>query len=216
MTVDAALVTERVAVVRDRIRAAGGDDRVTLVAVTKSFPASVIDAAVAAGCPDIGESYARELLAKLPDVTSRPGVRFIGQLQTNKVRSLAGVVDVYETVDRESLAVELARRVPNARVLVQVSTNGEAGKGGCSPAETEPLVDRCRSLGLAVEGLMTIGPTAAGPGGARTGFRVVRALVDRLALKVCSMGMSGDLEVAVGEGSTEVRIGSALFGPRRP
>jgi len=100
--------------------------------------------------------------------------------------------------------------------MVQVDTSGELGKGGCGVDDVATLVDTCRSLGLRVEGLMTVGPTEGGPEAARPGFRTVRRLVDTLGLAVCSMGMSDDLEVAVGEGSTEVRVGSALFGSRPP
>jgi uncharacterized pyridoxal phosphate-containing UPF0001 family protein len=97
---------------------------------------------------------------------------------------------------------------------LQVDTSGEAGKGGCRIDDLDALADAARAAGLAVRGLMTVGPTDGGPEAARPGFRQVRNAVDRLGLSVCSMGMSDDLEVAVQEGSTEVRVGSALFGPR--
>ncbi len=127
---------------------------------------------------------------------------------------LAGIVDVYETVDRTKLANEIARRAPGARVLVQVDTTGEPGKGGVPIADLDPLVEHVRSLDLDLVGLMTVGPTEGGPAAAAPGFRQVRAAVDRLGLSVCSMGMTADIEVAVAEGSTEVRVGTALFGPR--
>jgi pyridoxal phosphate enzyme (YggS family) len=205
--------------VRDRIVAAGGDDTVTVLAVTKGFGPEAIDAAVAAGCTAIGENYAQELLAKR-DAASHAEVHFIGQLQTNKVRQIAGLVDVYETVDRERLAREIAHRTPGARVLVQVDTSGEPGgepgKGGCPIGELDPLVEVVRAAGLELRGLMSVGPTDGGPEMARPGFRLVRQAVDRLGLAVCSMGMSDDLEVAVQEGSTQVRVGTALFGHRPP
>ena len=141
-------------------------------------------------------------------------MHFIGQLQTNKVRALVGLVDVVESVDRPALVDELAKRMPRSRVLVQVDTADEPGKGGCPPADVVALVERAADRGLEVAGLMTVGPTSGGSAAARPGFRAVRALVDRLGLRVCSMGMSADLEVAVAEGATEVRIGSALFGVR--
>jgi len=212
-------VAHNVHAVRERIAAAGGRD-VRLVAVTKTFGADAIRAAMAAGCDAIGENYAQELVTKLHDVESHPEVHFIGQLQSNKVRMIAPLVDVYESVDRESLAVEIARRAPGAVVLIQVHTQtgaGDgAGKGGCQPADVPALVERVTSLGLHVAGLMTVGPTEGGPEAARPGFRQVRSLADRLGLVICSMGMSDDLEVAVEEGSTQVRIGSALFGARPP
>jgi PLP dependent protein len=208
-------VIERVADVRRRIAAAGGRD-VRLVAVTKTFGVEAVQAAMAAGCDGIGENYAQELVAKLGDLDPLPLVHFIGQLQSNKVRVVAPYVAVYETVDRTSLAAEIARRHPGATVLVQVHTSAEPGKGGCRPEEVPVLVEETRAMGLDVAGLMTVGPTLGGPSAARAGFRVVRGLVDQLGLRVCSMGMSDDLEVAVEEGSTQVRVGSALFGPRPP
>jgi PLP dependent protein len=176
-----------------------------------------VTAAASAGCRAIGENYAQELVVKAP-VAAAAGlaVHFIGQLQTNKVRQLAGLVDVWETVDRPRLVAELARRAPGARILVQVDTTGEAGKGGCPVADVPALVAAAGDAGLVVEGLMTVGPTDGGPEAARPGFRTVRRLVDDLGLVTCSMGMSGDLEVAVAEGATEVRVGTALFGPRTP
>jgi PLP dependent protein len=207
-------VRDAVAAVRERIRRAGGDDSVMLLAVTKGFGADAIEAALDAGCRAIGENYAQELIAKR-DAAARAEVHFIGQLQTNKVRQIAGLVQVYETVDRARLAGEIAKRDPGAAVLVQVDTSGDTGKGGCPPSDVDALADHVRELGLDLRGLMTVGPTVGGADAARDGFRAVRAAVDRLGLSVCSMGMSDDLEIAVQEGSTEVRVGSALFGPRR-
>jgi uncharacterized pyridoxal phosphate-containing UPF0001 family protein len=130
------------------------------------------------------------------------------------VRQIAHLVDVYETLDRAALAVELAKRSPGAHVLVQVNTCGDAAKGGCGPEEVESLVSSAASSGLAVDGLMTVGPTTGGSEAARPGFRLVRGLCDRLGLATCSMGMSDDFIVAVQEGSTRVRLGSILFGMR--
>jgi pyridoxal phosphate enzyme (YggS family) len=215
VVIEADAVRVAVEQVRERIRAAGGGDDLAVLAVTKGFGPDAVEAAVAAGCPAIGENYAQEVLAKRAAV-ERTGARvhFIGQLQSNKVRQLAGLVDVYESVDRATLVTELARRAPGARVLVQVAPLDEPGKGGAAPGDVPELVDAARSAGLDVVGLMTVGPTHGGPNAARPGFRAVRALVDRLGLTVCSMGMTDDLEVAVEEGSTQVRIGTALFGPR--
>ena len=210
---DATTVAESLGRVRERIASAGGDEHVTVLAVTKGFGADAIEAALAAGCTAIGENYAQELVAKR-DVASLAEVHFIGQLQTNKVRQVAGLVDVYETVDRERLAHEIARRDPGAKVLVQVDTTGEPGNGGCPLAELDALVAAIRDAGLDLRGLMTVGPTEGGPEAARPGFRQTRAAVDRLGLSVCSMGMTDDLEVAVEEGSTQIRVGTALFGER--
>ncbi|TPW15291.1 MAG: hypothetical protein FD127_870 [Acidimicrobiaceae bacterium] len=219
-SITAEQVAERLAAVRARIERAGGAD-VRVVAVTKTFGLDAVVAAVAAGCDAIGENYAQELVSKLAMLVERPPVHFIGQLQSNKVRMIAPFVDVYETVDRVSLARELARRAPGARVLVQVITPNDdgfvdLGKGGCSLRDAPPLVDECAQLGLVPIGLMTVGPTGAGETTTRAGFGAVRRLVDSLGLAVCSMGMTDDLELAVGEGSTQVRVGSALFGARPP
>ena len=214
--IDAHPVRERLAVVESRIRSAGGIG-VEVLAVTKGFGPDAIDAAIAAGCPRIGENYAQELLEKLrarDESAARPEIHFIGRLQSNKVRSLSGVVDVYASVDRASLIETIARRAPGARVLVQVDTTDEPGKGGCPPADVDTLVSDALGAGLRVEGLMTVGPTDGGPEAARAGFRAVREMATRLGLRVCSMGMTADLEVAVEEGSTQVRVGTALFGWR--
>jgi pyridoxal phosphate enzyme (YggS family) len=217
---DAHQVAERLAEVRERIQRAGGVG-VKVVAVTKTFGVDAIIAAAAAGCDAIGENYAQELVAKASALAQRPPVHFIGQLQSNKVRLIAPYVDVFETVDRISIAGEIAKRSPGARVLVQVITPNDdgsvdLGKGGCRLGDVAAIVDACRSAGLAPLGAMTVGPTGASVRTTVEGFRSVRRLVDDLGLSVCSMGMSDDLEVAVGEGSTQVRVGSALFGARPP
>jgi pyridoxal phosphate enzyme (YggS family) len=199
--------------VRARITAAGGGDEVAILPVTKSFGPAAIEAVREAGGRAVGENYAQELLSKRA-VCDGMEVHFIGQLQSNKVRRLAGLVSVYETVDRPGLADEIARRDPGARIMLQVSTSGEVGKGGVPIDDLDDLVRHVRSLPLDLVGLMTVGPTGGGPEAARSGFRVVRAAASRLGLRQCSMGMTADLEVAVEEGSTQVRIGSALFGAR--
>jgi uncharacterized pyridoxal phosphate-containing UPF0001 family protein len=142
-----------------------------------------------------------------------PRWHFIGRLQSNKVRQVAPYVTLWQSVDRLSLGQEIARRAPGAAVLAQVNVSGESTKGGCRPEELLGLLDGLRALGLDVQGLMTVGPLAA-PEAARPGFRELRRLADLHGLAVRSMGMSDDLEVAVEEGSTMVRVGSALFGPR--
>ena len=224
---DAALVRQRLAMLRERIRAAGGDDEaIEVVGVTKGFPPGIVDAALDAGLSALGENYAQELLEKVgrqarcgsaADVgrARHDPVRwqFIGALQRNKVRQLAPYVDRWQSIDRPELVDELARRAPHARLLVQVNTTGEPGKAGCAPADVGPLVERAMAADLVVEGLMTVGPTDphASP---VAPFRLLRDLVDRHGLRWCSMGMSDDLEVAVGEGTNMIRIGRALFGPR--
>jgi pyridoxal phosphate enzyme (YggS family) len=208
-------VAPRLALVRERIEHAGGDPAaVGVVAVTKGFGPDAIDAAVEAGCTMIGENYAQELLPKLAAATvPLPTVHFIGRLQSNKVRALAGHIDVWESVDRASLVDEIARRCPGAVVFVQVNVSEEPHKGGCEPADTASLVARARSSGLDVRGLMAVGRTG-GPDAARAGFRQLRLLADELGIRDRSMGMSEDLDVAVQEGATLVRVGTALFGMR--
>jgi PLP dependent protein len=216
---DATTVAERRAGLE---RTIAGVDRaftheVRIVAVTKGFGEATIDAAVDAGCQVIGENYAQELAAKRAVIERRaPTVEFIGRLQTNKVRLIADLVDIWASVDRDGVVDEIAKRASGARVLIQVDTTGDPAKGGCPPQDAALLVERARRAGLVVDGLMTVGPTGAPPEAARSGFRNVRRLVDDLGLDVCSMGMSGDLVVAVEEGSTEIRIGTALFGARPP
>ena len=207
-------LAERLQRVRRQIVDAGGSD-VEVLAVTKGHPATAVLAAREAGLTAIGENYAQELVSKFEALDVEDvAVHFIGQLQTNKVRHIVDLVDVYETVDRPALVVELAKRAPGARMLVQVNTTGEVSKGGCSPDHLEALVAQARSAGLAVEGLMTVGPTSGGAEASRSGFQLVRRLCDDLGLTTCSMGMSDDFVVAVQEGSTRLRLGSVLFGMR--
>lgn len=217
--IDTEEVRARLSGLRDRIDGVERPwtHRVAVVGVTKGFGADAVAAAVAAGCDAIGENYAQELLDKHAAIERLgPEVHFIGRLQRNKVRQLADIVDVWCSLDRASVIDEVAKRAPGARVLIQVDTTGDPGKGGCDVGETAGLVDRAGERGLIVRGLMTVGPTGSDVEAARLGFRRVRALVDELGLDGCSMGMSGDLVVAVEEGSTEVRVGTALFGVRPP
>jgi pyridoxal phosphate enzyme (YggS family) len=215
--IDAAVVAERVAAVRDRIIQAGGSD-VTLVAVTKAFPVDAVLAALRAGVDDVGENYAQEVLGKVPLVREHPDLgpprwHFLGRLQRNKVKALAPHVYLWQSVDRLELGAEIAKRAPGAAVLVQVNLSGEAQKGGCSWDDLRDLVARLRDLDLAVQGLMGVGP-AGPPTSSRAGFERLVAMADELDLPVRSIGMTDDLEVAVAAGSTMVRIGRDLFGPR--
>ena len=216
---DAAEVHARLVKLRDRIDAVERRWRhsVAVVGVTKGFGPDAIDAAVAGGCDAIGENYAQELLDKRRTIERlRPEVQFIGRLQRNKVRQLVGLVDVWCSLDRTSVIDEVAKRAPGAHVLVQVDTTGDEAKGGCHVDDAPTLVARATDHGLIVRGLMTVGPTGRDVEASRLGFRQVRTMVDRLGLDACSMGMSADLEVAVAEGSTQVRVGTALFGERPP
>ena len=182
---------------------------------------TVAAAVVAAGLADLGESYARELADKAVAVAATdvatPRWHFIGQLQTNKVRVVAPHVHLFHSIDRSSLIAAVARRVPGAAVLIQVDLAEAPGRGGCAFGELDGLVDAGfdagLDAGLDVRGLMGVAPLAPEVDVARS-FGALRRAVDRLGLTECSMGMSQDLEVAVAEGSTMVRIGTALVGAR--
>jgi pyridoxal phosphate enzyme (YggS family) len=206
-------VAGAVAEVRARIERAGGDLEAITIVGAKPPDVDACRAAIAAGVVDLGENRAQELAGKAPLVA---GARwhFIGRLQTNKVRSIAEHVTLWESLDRREAIDAVAARAPGVDVLVQVNISGEPQKGGCEPSRTGDLVRRATDAGLRVIGLMGIGP-AGDPEASRPGFRALRRRADELGLEVRSMGMTGDLEVAVQEGATMVRIGTALFGPRR-
>jgi len=191
---------------------------VTLVAVSKTHPPEAIREAYAAGQRDFGENYAQEWRAKADALADLADLRwhFIGGLQTNKVKYLAGRVSFVHTVDRLELAQELSRRWARAgavaRVFLEVDLGGEEQKAGCAPADVEPLRVAVASLpALELVGLTCIPPPGDDP---RPHFRALRALRDRLGLRELSMGMSGDWQIAVEEGATFVRIGTAIFGAR--
>jgi len=210
-------VSEAVAALRNRIAQAGGTD-VALVGVTKTFGSQAWQFAKAAGCDAVGENYAQEVVQKAGEVAlaDRLPVHFIGQLQSNKIKQLVGIVDVWQSIDRLALLTEIAKRTPesSSQVLLQVNVTGEDEKGGCAPIQVGELSRAARDLGIEVLGLMAVGPTNEDPIVTRSAFRMLRALVDEHGLRQCSMGMTGDLEIAVEEGSTMVRVGSALFGNR--
>lgn len=199
--------------VRARIASTGRDPgEVMIVAVTKGLGVDVVRAAVAAGLEDVGESQAQQLLAKVDEgVPAATRWHFLGPVQRNKVKKLAPHVVLWHGVDRESAGAEVARHRPGAAVLVQVNVSGDDNRPGCGWDEAAALVGRLRDQGLDVRGLMGV---ATRGGDARSEFRRLAALRDDLGLAELSMGMSGDLEAAVEEGATIVRVGSALFGPR--
>ena len=211
--IDANEVADRVAHVRSVISNAGGTG-VSLVAVTKSFGIEALRAALTAGCDAVGENYAQELLEKITVGLPLVDVHFIGALQSNKVRLLAGHIALWQSVDRESVVDELGRRAPGATILIQVDTTGEPSKGGVTPAQLDALRVRAESRGLIVKGLMTIGPTDGTQDECEKSFGMLRHLVNEHGLSVCSMGMSADYPIAVACGSTMVRVGSGLFGDR--
>jgi pyridoxal phosphate enzyme (YggS family) len=209
---------QRVEAVVHRIEGATDDpSSVRVVAVTKGFGPPAVEAAAAAGFTDIGENYAQELVEKAAAVKEdvAPVWHFLGSVQRNKVARLAPLVSWWQGVGRVEEGRAIARRRPGATVLVQVDVAGLAGRSGVAPADVPDLIGALRDEDLDVRGLMAVGPPGP-PEGSRSGFALVSRLADRLDLPVRSMGMSDDLEVALAEGSTMVRLGRALFGSRPP
>jgi pyridoxal phosphate enzyme (YggS family) len=197
------------------LRAGRDPASVRIVAATKTVPAERIRALLAAGCTDLGENRAQELLAKAPLLAAGPQPapvwHFIGPLQRNKVKVLAPWVGWWQTLDRHALVPVLAAHAPGATVLVEVNLAREPQKAGCDPDEVEPLVEAAIAAGLHVAGLMAIPPVGDDP---RPWFRRLAAQAAALGLPECSMGMSDDFEIAVEEGATIVRLGRVLFGER--
>ena len=213
---DVAATAERIEALSSELaRRSGG--RTRLLPVTKAFPVEAVEAVRRAGLREVGENYSQELLAKYEDPAGG-GVgdiawHLIGRLQRNKVRRLAGVVALWQTIDRTELLEEVARRDPSASVLVQVDVLGLPGRGGCPPGAVEGLVVQGVDLGLEVRGLMTMGAPDESDT-TRRAFSAVADLAEHLGLPEVSMGMSDDLEIAIDCGSTLVRVGRALFGER--
>lgn len=227
------LIASRHAAILDRIakaaeRAGRDPAGIVILAVTKTHPADVVAAAVSAGLTRFGENRVAEGVAKIEVLQPRfPGLewRLIGPLQSNKAKPALQWFSMLETLDRERLAVRLAGLLPADApaypVLLEVNVGGEASKSGARPEDLESLAAAVLATGrLDVRGLMTVPPYSEDPETARLHFRALRALRDRLADRFgrafpeLSIGMSHDFEVAVEEGSTEVRIGTALFGSR--
>lgn len=211
--VDPDAVIERLEEVRARIGAVGDPDRVRIVAVTKGFGADAVAAAVAAGSADCGENYAQELLAKAAGAPTGTRWHFLGAPQRNKIASLAPVVHLWQAVDRRAVVDRLAAVAPEAALLVQVNVVGDPGKAGCPPEDAPGLVEAARAAGLRVRGLMAVGP-AGDPEGTRRVFEALARLGRSLGVEELSMGMTDDFEAAVAAGSTMVRLGRVLFGPR--
>ena len=214
---------ERLAQVRDRIeRAAVGAGRdastITLVAVTKVFPASVIREAYDAGLRDFGENYVQEFEAKAPEVADLTGSRFhlIGHLQSNKSKKAAELFSVIQTVDSAKLARRLDESARPLDVMLEVKISLEEAKSGADPAELPALIDAVRvTKHLNLIGLMTMPPWSDDAEPSRPYFRRLRELALQFRLPHLSMGMSHDFEVAIEEGATFIRVGTALFGKRK-
>lgn len=232
LEIDRDILAHRIDRVYERVAAAASaagrsPADITIVAVSKTFPRSAVDAAHAAGLSHFGENRVQEAVEKFAEPL--PGdlrLHLIGQLQTNKVRAAVGLFDLIESVDRPSLIAALEREATKqdtiVRVLLQVNVAREPQKSGCDPDDASGLIAQIRAAPhLRVDGLMTIAPIVPSPDDARPTFRALRELRDELQrqhtgveLGVLSMGMSGDFEAAIREGTTHIRVGSAIFGNR--
>ena len=214
---------ENLEAVRERIaRAAEGVGRdpatVVLLAVTKVFPASVIREAYDLGLREFGENYVQEFEGKAPEVGGLQGARFhlIGHLQSNKSSRAAELFQTIQTVDTVKLAKRLDSSGRALDVMIEVSLGGEEQKSGADPGGLAELVQAIRGCAnLRLRGLMTMPPWSEDPEAPRPIFRRLRELAQEHGLSELSMGMSHDLETAIDEGSTCVRVGTALFGKRK-
>ena len=216
------MIAERLSQIRDRIekaaRQAGRDPRdITLVAVSKTKPAADIRAAYEAGQRHFGENYIQDFDAKSGELTDMPEAvfHFIGKLQSNKTKPAARLFQVIQTVD----SIKLARRLNDCRkpldIFLEVKLSPEATKGGLAKGEISEVADSIRALEyLRLRGLMGMPPWSDDPEAARPYFRRLRELAEQHNLGELSMGMSHDLETAIQEGSTLVRVGTAIFGKR--
>ena len=226
------MIADRWRTVRARVdlaceRAQRDPSSVTIVAVSKTHPASAVIEAAAAGATDFGENYAQELVTKRVECPEaiRDSIRwhFIGRLQRNKAKLVAGKVALIHAVDSVDLAQEIAKRAAGTLqpVLITVNVAGEETKGGLTPDAVPALAKALTSIaGIRLDGLMTMPPPADDPEASRGAFVALRDLRDQVQqtlgspLPILSMGMSGDFEVAIACGATHVRIGTAIFGVR--
>jgi pyridoxal phosphate enzyme (YggS family) len=220
------VIAANLAAVQDRIaaaeRAAGRPSgAVSLVAVSKTQPAASVRAALAAGHRIFGENRVQEALAKYPSLREEHPdlvLHLIGPLQTNKVRDAVAHFEVIETVDRPRLAAALAREIERSgrrpTCFIEVNTGEEPQKAGVLPAAADGFIRECRErLELPVVGLMCVPPADEEPS---LHFALLREIARRNELALLSMGMSADYEIAIRFGATHVRVGTAIFGARRP
>jgi len=226
------VIADNLRTVKSRIKAAAlrcgrQPEDIRLVAVSKNVPAERIRDAVSAGAMILGENYIQEAREKIALISIQAEWHFIGHLQSNKAKFAAELFSMIHSVDRVSLAEELSKEARKRNkilpVLIQVNISGEETKSGIDPSGTRQLVQQAALLpSLSAQGLMTMPPWFENPEEARPYFRALRKLRDGLAaekipnvsLTELSMGMSGDFEVAIEEGATLVRIGTAIFGER--
>ncbi|MGA2605600.1 MAG: YggS family pyridoxal phosphate-dependent enzyme [Verrucomicrobiia bacterium] len=218
-------IADNIKLVNQRIRAAAervGRDASTiaLIAVSKAIEPDFVEAALASGQTVFGESKVQEAKAKIPAVSSRARWHMIGHLQSNKARDAVALFDLIHSVDSRKLAEEVNKWSEGSgktqAVLLEVNVSGEGSKFGLKPEDLESTLNDINHLSrLEVRGLMTVAPFAEEAAQVRPYFRRLRELRDALGLRDLSMGMSHDFEVAIEEGATMVRIGSAIFGERK-
>jgi len=212
-------VRERVAKAAER--AGRRPSAVLLIGVSKTVEVARIREAIEGGVPALGENRVQEAKEKVAEIGRPVPWHLIGHLQTNKVRDALEIFDVIHSLDRLDLAKELDKRA-RARgrtvdALVEVNLAGEASKGGVAPDGLDELLHAVAAMSMVkVRGLMAIPPEAKEPDDSRVWFRALRKLGERHGFAELSMGMSGDFEVAIEEGATMVRVGTAIFGPRPP
>lgn len=221
-------VAGRIDDVRERIlqacqRVGRSTSEVTLIAVSKTWPAESVVAALQADLQDFGENRVQEALEKIEavhhlwsDDRGGPVWHLIGHLQTNKVKSITGRFAILHGIDSERLVETVGRFAQEPqRIMLEVNVSGEASKFGVRPADLTPLVEEARRTpNVIVAGLMTVAPQTDNPKAVRPFFRALQALAERHSLSALSMGMSNDFEAAIEEGATHVRVGRAIFGER--
>ena len=186
---------------------------VTLIGVTKGFTHEEVNIASELGIKNFGENYAQELLTKNPLVDPEISWHYIGQLQSNKIRKISHLVDVWHSVTSLKLAREIHKRNDQAQILLQVSLMGPSNSKGFEVEQLPQLISELRDMNIDISGLMTMGV----PGdkvATRVVFKELRKLADTFELPECSMGMSGDFEIALESGASMIRVGSAIFGNR--
>jgi PLP dependent protein len=219
-----ASAVERLAAVRAEIARACKDAardpaEVTLVAVSKTFPAEAIEPVIAAGQRVFGENRVQEAKAKWPPLMAKHAgiaLHLIGPLQSNKAKEAVALFDAIHSVDRaslcEALAKEIAKQERQPTLFVEINTGAEPQKAGVQPPDADAFLTRCReSYGLEISGLMCIPPLEEAPG---PHFALTAKIAKRNGLKLLSMGMSADFATAIQLGATHVRVGSAIFGGR--
>lgn len=228
------MLSDRLNNIQARIAAAINRSGVTrdirIIAVTKTHPPEVIIEAYNIGIRVIGENRVQEATMKFPKLPKLPGLtrRMIGHLQSNKINKCLELFDTIDSVDSLKLAKKISKKTEalnrNLSVLLEINTSGEATKSGFDPKNIDDLLACTEEPGLTVEGLMTIGPLTRDRSAIQTSFRLLFDLRENLnrqlntekKVRELSMGMSSDFEIAIEEGSTMIRLGTALFGERQP